>query len=231
MKPIILATLAVAAFGQPAFEVVSIKPAPAGVRNMGIGRGPGGGMNAYNVPLKFLVTYAYDVRDFQISGGQGWFDSERYDVSAKPESPASQEQLKLMLQSLLADRFKLVLHRETKQLPVYELIVAKGGPKLKESAEGTSPSLLTDGKSITAAKVTMPMFIRLLSQFLGRSVLDKTGLPGNYDFKLQWTPDEAEGDGPSIFTATQEQLGLKLESSKGPVEVLVIDRAEKPSEN
>jgi uncharacterized protein (TIGR03435 family) len=231
MKRIILATLAVSAFGQSAFEVVSIKPAPPGVRNMGIGRGPGGGMNAYNVPLKFLITYAYDVRDFQVSGGPGWADSERYDVSAKPESRASQEQLKLMLQTLLADRFKLVLHRETRQLPVYELIVGKGGPKLKESAEGASPSLLTDGKSITASKVTMPMFIRLLSQLLGRSVLDKTGLAGNYDFKLEWTPDEAEGDGPSVFTAIQEQLGLKLDSQKGPVETLVIDHAEKPTEN
>lgn len=152
-------------------------------------------------------------------------------MRAKPESPASEDQLKLMLQTLLADRFRLVLHRETKQLPVYELIVAKGGPKLKESAEDASTFLHTDAKSITAAKVAMPMFVKLLSQQMGRSVLDKTGLSENYDFKLEWTPDEANGDGPSIFTAIQEQLGLKLEPSKGPVEVLVIDHAEKPSEN
>jgi uncharacterized protein (TIGR03435 family) len=250
------------------FEVASIKPAAQDARGTMIRMMPGGALTVTNATLRLLVTVAYDVRDFQISGGPGWVGSERYDVNAKAESSASsesvpedprnmtdaqrktnQEQMRQRLQALLADRFQLTIHRETKEAPVYALVVAKNGPKLQESKEG-GPRLMMGRGQLNGQGALMEMLANVLSGQLGRPVLDKTGLQGKYDFKLEFTPDPGQGaepfgglgpgpdappppdpNGPSIFAAIQEQLGLRLESTKGPVEMIVIDRVEKSSEN
>ena len=250
------------------FEVASVKPADPQARGVRIGLSPGGFFTATNVTLGILVQHAYDVRDFQISGGPGWLDTERYDITARGDGPGvSEDEIRKMtevqrnkleeeflmkVRTLLADRFQLKVHRETKQLPVYALIVAKGGPKIHPATEDGSPGgglsmrRGSAGMEITGQKVLLASLVRLLSDQAGRTVLDKTGLKGSYDFKMSFVPDRGlsqqppgagddrqlpESDGPSIFTAVQEQLGLKLDAQKGPVEVLVIDSAQKASAN
>ena len=253
------------------FEVASIKPSAPDARGMVIRPGPGGGISITNMTLKELLVIAYRIQPFQISGGPSWVSSIRYDVVAKPETKGKLSDNQLMLQALLAERFQLVIHRETKELPIYALVLArkdgKLGPGLVPAKEGACelpdpnkrppppepgkpPSLgcgqqfLGRGqlRAVSAQISSLPFF---LSRMLERSVIDKTGLTGNFDITAEWTPDDSQaasplpadappppGDvGPSIFTAFQEQLGLKLESQRGPVEIFVVDRAEKPSEN
>jgi bla regulator protein blaR1 len=256
----------------PEFEVASIKPAAPDARGTFIRMVPGGRVNITNMPLKELMVLAWRIQPFQISGGPSWIDSARYDISAKPEKSPKPDELQAMLQALLADRFQLKIHRETKELPIYALVVArkdgKLGPQLSESKEGgcTQPDpskppppiepgklpqlgcggMMMSPRQLRAASIPVENMIPMLSRLLGRTVVDKTGLTGKFDISLEWTPDEtqalqmppeapkpppSDAAGPSIFTALQEQLGLKLESQKGPVEVFVIDRAERPSEN
>ena len=236
------------AFGQPAperpaFEVASVKPNKSGDRGTTMGPSPGG-LTATNATLKFLITFAYDVRDHQISGGPSWLNSERYDIVAKgPIDHPTVAQNRQMLQTLLADRFQLRLLRETKELPGYALVIGKNGPKLQEP-EGAGNGMRTGRGRITTQGISMEHFAENLGKLLGRTVVDKTGLQGNFAFTLEWTPDPsqsmgalgpapvpADDSGPSIFTAVQEQLGLKLEQQKGPVEILVIHHVERPSEN
>jgi uncharacterized protein (TIGR03435 family) len=131
-----------------------------------------------------------------------------------------------MLQTLLAERFKLAMHSETRELPVYALVVGKSGPKIQEVTEGIGT--MTTGRGRLNCRLPIAAFARYLSPTLGRTVLDRTGLTGAFEIKLEWAPDD-ESSGPSIFAAVQEQLGLKLESAKGPVEILVIEHAEKPA--
>jgi len=248
-----LSHLAAQTHPAPAFEVASIKPGDPSARATRIQMAPGGRFTAANVTLKFLIQYAYGVRDFQITGAPGWAGSDKYEVSAKAEEGenATQDQLKQMMQTLLAERFKLTFHRETKELPVYGLVVAKNGSKLQQSEAADRQQLRMGRGQISGKSMSMAMLANQLAQQLGRSVIDQTGLKGQYDIKLEWTPDTSErkgmGDGdvrpnseaagapdpggPSIFTAVQEQLGLKLEGQKGPVDILVIDHVEKPSEN
>ncbi|MBZ5632249.1 MAG: TIGR03435 family protein [Acidobacteriia bacterium] len=239
---------------RPAFEVASIKPGDPNSQMFRIGSMPGGRFAANNASLKMLIQTAYDVRSHQISGGPNWLDSAKYDIDAKPDSatpipagPAGGPQMRLMLQSLLEERFKLKLHRESKEEPVYELMVARGGPKLQKATDSLKQQqrgLRMGRGQLTGTAAPMSILVTQLSQQLGRSVIDKTGLAGQYDFELKWTPDlgqsqggpadagpQPDPPGPSIFTAIQEQLGLRLESTKGPVDVLVIDYAEKPTEN
>jgi bla regulator protein BlaR1 len=230
----------------PTFEVASIKPSDPAARGTRV-QLDRGRFTGSNLTVKFLMQYSYEVRDFQIQGGPGWIGTEGYDISAKGGGDAKGDDLKPMVQALLADRFKLALHRSTKELPIYALVVAKGGPKMKISAragdERGSGMRIGRGQ-LEVQQVKMAELATQLARTLGRSVIDRTELTGEYDFKLEWTPDEAqpgiakepgtiqmEGAGPSIFTALQEQLGLKLESTKGPVEILVVDRAERPSAN
>jgi uncharacterized protein (TIGR03435 family) len=235
------------------FEAASIKPsAPMaiGMVKVGVQIMPGGRISMSGATVKFLIQQAYGVRDFQIVGGPDWMGSERYDITAKPESAATEDQVKVMMQALLADRFKLKFHRETKELPTYALVVAKGGPKLHASEVAAGPDqpngqrITMKGRgNLTLEGAPVSALAYQLGQRLGRSVIDKTELTGNYDFKLEWMPDESQGgpagdriavsdnNGVSIFTALQDQLGLKLESTRGPVEILVIERAEKASEN
>ena len=206
---------------------------------------------ATNVRLKHLLVNAYGIREGQMFGLPGWADSLRYDVYAKVTDPdmkvlrgLSREQQQAMIAAILVDRFHLKMHTELKTLPVYELVVAKNGPKLKVSAvapDTTGPgNMNVHNTDMTASGVTLSDLAGNLSFPLDRTVIDKTGLTGRYDFRLQWTADNgANGatdngaaDGPpNLFTAIQEQLGLKLQPAKGPVETLVIDHVEQPTEN
>ena len=203
-----------------------------------------------NLSLKDLLQFAYDLPKSQILGGAPWLDSTMFDIDAKSGSsmdaelqalPSDQARRRkqLMVQALLADRCKLAAHEETRELPVYALVVAKGGPKFKPSE--TNGSTINTGRSrlhIAGSDDTIAILARELAQVLGRVVLNDTGLSGRYDLTLQWTPDDALNNGapdpnlpPGIFTAIQEQLGLKLDSIKGPVPVLLIDHVETPSAN
>ena len=249
----------------PSFEVASIKPNKSDDMRMMLRITPDG-LSAAGMSAKFLIEFAYDIKDFQISGGPGWLDSEKYDIDAKMDEatieaikkmPREQavEQRRLMLQSLLADRFKLKVTHSSKELPVYALVVAKNGPKLTHSADtppGSTPRnqlRFTPGE-LSGMGVPISLLVNQLAREVGRQVVDKTGLQGNYDFTLRFTSEQrlgppggpggpgASGDapppdssGPSVFTALQEQLGLKLEPQKGPVELLIIDSIEKPSAN
>ncbi|MCU1248977.1 MAG: hypothetical protein JWQ49_2006 [Edaphobacter sp.] len=254
----------------PAFDVVSVKPNKSDNNMVRIMAKPDG-YAASNVSLKMLIQAAYGIREDLVSGAPSWADSARFDIDAKVAGSdvdalkkLSPEQRRLILQPLLADRFKLKIHTETKQLPLYELVVAKGGSKLKEATAGDTYAngikgpdgvgrggLMRVGHGqLTAQAVPMTSLSNMLSQQLHRTVIDKTGLTGKYDLDLTWTPDQGsdpmfrgpegspqrgdaapDSSGPSIFTALQEQLGLRLQSAKGPVETLVIDHVEMPSEN
>jgi uncharacterized protein (TIGR03435 family) len=261
---------------RPSFEVASIKPNNGSSRLVHVQPSPGGRFNAENVSLRFLMQHAYDVKDFQIVGGPAWINSDRYDLSAKAEgTPTGQQMMGPMLQTLLEDRFKLAIHRETHQLPIYALTVAKSGLKLRPAKEGSctawSPfSLIAPsspvrmpgenapkpcgflGFGVQGLELTLDMSGASMAELsaslaatreLHQTVLDNTGLAGVFDVHLKWTADSPgatdSGDrvlpndaaGPFLFSALQEQLGLKLESAKGPLEVLVIDHVEKPDAN
>jgi bla regulator protein BlaR1 len=236
-----------------AFAVATIKPTAASDDSFAYRALPGGQLTAMGVTLKFLIMQAYQVRAFQVSGGPGWVAADRWDIQAKPEGiegRPSGAQEAVMVRALLEDRFQLKAHRETKEMPVYALVVAKDGPKLSAAVDTSVHGGRTPPGAWTLKNVGTADLVRYLSQQLSRTVIDKTGLSGHYDVKLEWTPERGEGGpeaiglpprpdvatppstaGPSIFTAIQEQLGLKLESTKGPVEIVVIDHAEKPSAN
>lgn len=239
------------AFGQtPAFEVASIKPSdPAST--LAIQRS-GYHLATVNTSLLFLIAWAYDIHRDLIFGQPGWLDSVHYDIVANApgwdlrarRQPGELPPLQRMMQALLAERFKLSLHRETRQLPIYALVVARSGPKfgLREAPEvfGQNPFAGSGRGRLVGTEVNAAMLAKVLCDAAGRSVQDQTGLKGAFDFKLEWAPDElsagpegaAARTGASLFTAIQEQLGLKLEARKGPVEVLVIDRIERaPGEN
>jgi uncharacterized protein (TIGR03435 family) len=242
-----------AAAGTQPFAVASIKPNRTGARNSGFRRFNGGELDATNMGLRALISFAYDIPQDRILQGPGWLDSERYDIVAKPEQSGgapldrSMGTLRLRTQTLLADRFKLVLHKDTRQLPIFRLVVDNGGPKHLDPPKGSAPDLFTNGHRVTCQAASMEFFAKnFLTGQVGGPVLDQTGIKGNFDFSMNWTPDETAskrpddaGDdrsapdplGPSLFRALKEQLGLKLEAGKGPVEVLIVDRAEKASEN
>jgi len=242
VKKILVAVLAVALWGQQAkeFEVASVRPTapqPPGQMSMGMSIDKGM-LRATGMTAKFLIEQAYDVRDFQVLGGPSWMGSEQYDVNAKIEGEATNEQLRIMMQSLLRDRFQLQVPRDKKEMACYALVVAKGGSKLKVPEADSEGKHKSGRMSMARGRfdgdaLPVDAIAHALEQVLGRAVIDRTGLTGAFDFKLEWTPDEArtESAGSSLFTALQEQLGLKLESTRGPVEILVVDRIEKASEN
>jgi uncharacterized protein (TIGR03435 family) len=228
----------------PEFEVASVKPNRTNER-MYLGfRGPS--LTVRNISLKGLIQIAYGKTDFQVTGGPGWITAERFDIEAKAERPfkATHD----MLKSLLASRFNLELHHETKIMPVYSLVVAKSGLKMKRSADQSEPEK-GGPKELRAGRIAgegIPMYVltNLLSNALGRAVINNTGLTGKYDVDLQYVPDSVQApsaaeDGQAvagaleiaIFTAVEKQLGLKLDSAKAPQEVLVVDRVERPSAN
>jgi bla regulator protein blaR1 len=262
----------------PAFEVASIKANHSGTPNRFFRFADPSRINITNMPAKDLIQFAYHVQPFQVSGGPGWITSDGYDIEAKVDDSVVAElqklppeqrigQFRLMLQSLLADRFKLTLGHETKELPIYALVVTKGGAKLtpttvnpdvppspKAQAPPQGPMMMMSPGKLTAKLMPMSALAEVLgrqSELGGRLVVDRTALTGKYDFTLEFAPERPEplpgttggppmspqgppppdASAPSIFTAIQEQLGLKLESTKGPVEVLVVNTIEKPSEN
>lgn len=226
------------------FDVVSIRPSDP--KNMGFAVKPDpNNFIMMGTSLKFLIQYAYDLHGFQLEGAPAWTSSTRFDIIAKvseadaPSAPvksedfeASQELLQARLQSLLADRFQLRAHKSKMDMPIYGLVVAKGGPKLQAST--TNTGFTTGRAQLVCSDSSMDDLASLLSGAMDRMVLDQTNLTGGYKFSLKWTPDESSNpnpDLPGIFTAIQEQLGLKLVPTKGPVEMLIIDHIEKPSEN
>jgi uncharacterized protein (TIGR03435 family) len=248
---------------RPEFEVASVKLNVSSDARMFIGRtSPSPGrFAAANAPLKFLIQEAYAVKSSQVLGVPGWIESDRYDIDAKGafDTVRRGSEALLMLQVLLEDRFKLRLHRETRELPVLMLTVVGGGPKMEQAKCGNPPGpgpsaclgqrLGSHGLNWTldGTGATMNGLVNFLANNTGRDVIDKTGLAGQYDFQLEWAPDVPTGaplggaddrpapvsdvTGPTIFSALHDQLGLKLESGKGPIEVLVIDHVEKPSAN
>jgi uncharacterized protein (TIGR03435 family) len=219
------------------FEVASVKltehgRTADGSSHSSINSGPGS-FKATNVSLQMLLTQAYDLKDYQVAGPD-WINSDgtRYDIAAKMPAGASSPQMPAMLQALLAQRWKLISHRETRTLPIYTMIVAKDGLKMHRApADGNSKINTTNGR-MTAQHVSMADLADQLSGQLGRAVIDRTGLAGAFDFTLNYSTDDTDATRPSLFTALEEQTGLKLEAAKGPIEVLVVDRAERvPSEN
>jgi bla regulator protein blaR1 len=248
------------------FEVATIKPSAGDFHGTIIQAQPGGGLRVMGATLRTLLAYTYNVREFQISGGSGWIGSDRYDIVAKPERSTTpdnlsdtlrqltaeqrktyNEQMGQRMHALLTDRFHLAIHRETKEQPVYALVIGKSGSKLQPGTDGGAGRMRLGRGEINGEGSQLLVLAATLANVVDRPVIDKTGLSGNFNFKLNWTTDPGQGfgppgpppgtdaapqpDGPSIFTALQEQLGLRLESDKGPVEMIVIDRVERPSEN
>jgi uncharacterized protein (TIGR03435 family) len=230
-------------FGQaaPQFDVVSIRPNRPDDRGGGMKPIPGG-FSARNLSVNTLIQAAYDLKQWQIVGGPGWVATDHYDIEAKAEgNPGFKEKLE-MFRPLLADRFQLKFHRETRRMPIYSLTPGKNGPKLQATTAGIRGYIRPGRGLIEGKAVSMRTLADLLGGSLGQPVTDATGLAGGFDVRLEWTPTEGELDynfdgrpvdanGSSIFTAIQEQLGLKLEPGKGPVEVLVVDHVERPSAN
>jgi uncharacterized protein (TIGR03435 family) len=221
----------------PAFEAASIRRNVSGGMNTSLNVS-GGRFTATNASAKTLIRNAYEILGFQLAGEPRWLDTEMYDIVATTgiSEKIPPDRLKLLLQNLLLDRFQLKVHWETRETSVYALVPSKTGLKLKQSSEGGEPSINTQKRLGTVrmkgAREPVSILASNLGNQLGRIVLDRTGLPGFYDWMLEWDQDPAaESTLPSLFTALQEQLGLKLEAQKGPMETLVIDRAERPSEN
>lgn len=222
-----------------AFEVASIKLHPDPITHSEDPAVHGARVVGTASKVLDLIEEAYGLRGDQISGGPAWVKSDHYDIAAKAEgeSPITKDQLRQMLRSLLADRFQLKFHRERRETAVYELVLGKGGPKLKPpDATGHGFVQATDtGLHMEAPNGTMAQLATQLSVTAGRPVVDKTGLTEHYAYTLDWLPangdPEPDSNVPSMFTAVQEQLGLKLESGKASIEMFVIDHVEKPSEN
>ena len=232
------------------FDVASIKPHKGDDGRVGIQISPGGLLRATNMPLRELLQMAYDLRPGMLAGAPKWVDSERYDIEAKMAEPPAPgpDGLRPYMQSLLEKRFQLKSHRETREMQTYALVQAKGGHKLKESDPAARGPMIRNGNDqLTLNKCNMDQLGLQLSRAVGAPVANQTGLTGQYDMELKFTPERPAGpgggsgegsgpgapggDAPSIFVAVQEQLGLKLESKKGPVSMFIIDKIEKPEEN
>jgi uncharacterized protein (TIGR03435 family) len=208
----------------------------------------GGGLRVLNSTLRGLIESAYDIREFQVTSGPAWLDTDRYDVLARSQAGAAQisrademKATRVKLQALLADRFKLVVHHEAREQQEYALVTSRDGAKLKaDDTPADPPNARTGIQSncghMTATQSSMTNLAFVLSRRLQRPVLDRTGLGDRYSFQLDWSSDsvpcaDAADNAPSIFTALREQLGLRLDSIRGPVDTLVVDHAERPSDD
>ena len=198
----------------------------------------GGRLRVSSVTVYSLIKSAWLIQSSQVSGGPGWLDTDRFDIDAESGLPhrIGREELKSLLQSLLADRFALKFHWESREQPVYALLSGKNGPKLTENYDAAFTTLNSSHGAgnvrVYGTKVSMTQLAGYIGDELGRIVVDKTGLSAGYDLSLEWDPQpSADSTRPSIFAALGEQLGLRLESQKAPVKVLVIDGVQKPSEN
>jgi len=270
-------------FGQApglAFEVASVKPNTSGSGSSRTSSLPGGGIVAVNNSVRQLIVTAYKIKNRQLTGGPDWINTDRFDVEARAPENAPSDQVSTMLKALLADRFQLVVHTETKEQPIYALVLArpdgKLGPQLKSSTLdcstpasgrgaagggagagagapppsppagqircGMNSTTNNSGGVMTAGGRSMTDLADTLANFVAdRMVVDRTGLTGKFDFELRWAPDGLRtsvgdaappaNDAPPIFIALQEQLGLKLEAQRGPVEFLVIDSVQHPTPN
>jgi uncharacterized protein (TIGR03435 family) len=232
-----------AAFGQAAanFEVASIRPSRTEGWQYTI-QPTRAGFTARNMPLNFLIMWAYGINDYQLAGSPSWA-SDRYDVTAKPG--ASYEEIRVMMQALLADRFKLAVHRESREQNEYALTVAKGGLKLAEPKEASCPAeptptatpcgrLSWSNRWLGGRRASMKALLFVLSQAMKRTVVNETGLEGPFDMFLEWTPEASETAAdapPPLVTALEEQMGLKLVPRKGKTEVVVVAHVERPTEN
>jgi uncharacterized protein (TIGR03435 family) len=271
VTPLFLAGASIRAQAPAAFEVASVKPNKTGDGRVMLGMQPGGRFNASNVPLRLLLRQAFNVQDFQIVGGPDWIASDRFDVVAKAPDGVefTADTMRPMLRALLTERFKLAFHNETRDMAVYALMKARpdgklgagltpaavdcagrgrrgGGPPPPPPQPGQKMEcgLMIGPGRLNAGGMPMSNLATALAPQVGRIVLDKTELTGNYDFELTYAPEAIGGVGapalinggavpvdpnaPNLFTALQEQLGLKLDSQRGPVEVVVIDRLEQP---
>jgi uncharacterized protein (TIGR03435 family) len=227
---------------KPAFAVASIKLSEP-TENGYVRWFPGGRMRAEHVPLRFLIRFAWDLPEDRITGGPKWISDEFFDIEATPDALLTPEpnngngQVRLMLQTLIADRFHLACHLESRELPVYVLTVAKSGLRLRQSAPGgvQQVDVTSDGslRKFTFLSSPFSSIVRNLSGQLKQTVVDHTGLQGEFDGTLEWSADLTDFDsaGPSIFTAVRQQLGMRLQVEKTPVDVLVIDSAQRPDEN
>lgn len=250
MKPIALLMLCTAVFGQT-FEVASIKPSDPKA-NGSLMRPLPDGIQLKGFTLKDMIVTAWGVESFHVTGGPKWLDQERFDILAKEGRPLKPHEMPPLLRALLTDRFQLVVRQETREMPVYDLVLArkdgKLGPKMIESqcavydADHPRPATLPPSQKGCGGSSGSPSMMHAkgsqlrglviaVSRSLERTVIDKTGLTGKFDMTLDWSKDQGADGGPTIFTALEEQLGLKLVSSKGPVEMLVVEKAEKPTGN
>jgi uncharacterized protein (TIGR03435 family) len=239
-----------------AFEVASVKANTSGSQSISLGATPGG-YTAINVPLRLLVQSAYGLRQAQVTGGPDWINVNRFDVAARAREGTPRNAIMTMLQTLLEERFKLVARIETREQPIYALVLSRSdgrlGPQLKASAIACAPGISSNpcrlsgtigtiAGSVQASGQTMTELATYLGQNADRLVVDRTGLNGRFDFDLAWTAETLSAGSPraannpspqneraALFTALQEQLGLRLESTRGPVQVLVIDHAELPA--
>jgi uncharacterized protein (TIGR03435 family) len=246
MQPVFTAALLLLSAQPPyTFEVASVKPVHPGDQTRA--SLDAAHFTCSSMPLRSLIFSIYRIPYWRMSGGPAWLDSDLWDIAATlpPNMPANRDELThladLMVQALLADRFKLAVHREMRDLPVYELVVAKSASKLKPSSTDKFSAKIGPGR-IELHHVSMAVFVTYLyfppqfsRQVADRPVLDKTGLEGFFDLTFDWAPDtvapNSTATGPSIYTALEEQTGLKLEPRKAPFEFLVIDHVEKPAEN
>jgi len=216
------------------FEAASIHPNSGGREGSVVNFEDTGVLRAANVSLKMLIRSAYSVQDDQIIGGPKWLDVDRYDIEARTLGPIKGTEERPLLQHLLADRFQLKMHTEQRELPVFRLQVAKDGPLVKQSQSNSSQirtSRNPGRNEISVVRISIRQFAGMLGRFVGRTVQDNTGITGDYDFTLTWDPDGVSTTVPSLFAALQEQMGLRLESGKAIMDVLVVDSAEKASEN
>jgi uncharacterized protein (TIGR03435 family) len=254
-----------------AFEAASVKPNRSGGFARQMGPAPGGRLTATNTPARNLIAYAYGIPQDSISfriAGPTWLETDAFDVNANVTGTWTPDQMREMMRTLLADRFRLVARAEAREMPTYALVVANQGQLRRSAVDEAAcqarraaiqrrepvpppvpgaPPICGTGRiipgMITGVGQPMASLASSLAQFVGRAVTDRTQLTGLWDFQLKWTPDQipqpppgappltVDPNGPSIFTALQEQLGLKLESTRGPVDVVVIDRVERPTDD
>ncbi|MDP9051099.1 MAG: TIGR03435 family protein [Acidobacteriota bacterium] len=239
-----------AADATPSFEVATIKPSDPSVQGDWF-RVNGRNFTTHNISLSGLIKFAYGVHGKQILNGPDWMEQDKYDIAAVPdaEGQPNDKQWKGMLQKLIAERFKMKFHTDQRELAVFAVTVAKDGPKnmAENTGGGTLPGMFFRGTPggimLPANNATMENFAGLLQEVvLDKPVVDQTGLKGRYDFTLKWAPDESQFDGhmhpndapdapPNLFTAVQEQIGLKIDSTKAKVDVMVVDHVEKPTAN
>ncbi len=231
---------------RPEFEVAAVRlvttPSPPHSVSLNISHGR---VTLQAAALRQIIGLAYGIQRVRVQGGGAWLDSDLFDIVAKCENAdTTRDEVRSMLRTLLEERFQLAAHRETKNLPVYTLAVAKNGSKLQHAKDDEKPAAVARVGRLAYRKTSIATLVNTLANLLGNPVLDKTGIQGLYDINLEWAADDgaaASGNGgkpldagqsgPSLFTSLEEQLGLKLSAEKGPVEVLLIDRAMKPSAN